>query len=293
MRSVAIEEFGGAEVLRAAEAVKPVPADGQVLVRVRAAGVNPIDFKTRMGQGVTRSWPEPLFPVILGWDVSGVVEESRAPDLQVGDEVYGMVGFPDRASAYAEYVVSPVAHLAAKPRSISHIAAAAVPLAALTAWQALFVTAGLQAGQTVLVHAAAGGVGHFAVQFAKWKEARVIATASARNLDFVKGLGADQVIDYTREDFAAAARNVDVVFHTIAPAERARSFRTLRKDGFLVSITGVVPPEEAAAASARAERAPQRGAIARDRTPDRRRHGEAGHRQDISPGGRRARAPSC
>ena len=252
MRSVTIEEFGGAEVLHVAEAAKPAPANGEVLVRVRAAGVNPIDYKTRAGQGVTRSWQGSPFPLILGWDVSGVVEESRALGFKPGDEVYGMVRFPARGSAYAEYVAAPASDLAPKPRTLDHIHAAAVPLAALTAWQALFTTAELQPGQTVLVHAAAGGVGHLAVQLAKWKGTRVIGTCSARNIDFVKSLGADQVIDYTREDFAELVRDVDVVFHTIAANLRAGSFRTLKKGGFLVSITGPVPPEEAAPFGARA-----------------------------------------
>jgi len=243
MRSVAINAFGGADVLEVAESETPVPGEGEVLVRVHAAGVNPIDYKTRAGQGVTRGWQGSPFPLVLGWDISGVVERP-AGDFKTGDAVYGMVRFPGRGSAYAEYVAAPVTDVAPKPHSINHIHAAAVPLAALTAWQALFVAGGLESRQTVLIHAGAGGVGHFAVQLAKWKGATVIATASARNADFVASLGADRVIDYGAEDFADAAKDVDLVFHTIAADKRAQSFRTLKPGGMLVSITGQIPPEE-------------------------------------------------
>jgi NADPH:quinone reductase len=243
MLAVAINAFGGAEVLEVAETATPTPGEGEVLVRVHAAAVNPIDYKTRQGQGVTRGWQGSPFPLILGWDISGVVERP-AGDFKVGDAVYGMVRFPARGSAYAEFVAAPVTDIAAKPHSIDHNHAAAVPLAALTAWQALFVAGGLQSRQTVLVHAGAGGVGHFAVQLAKWKGARVIATCSTGNADFVSSLGADQVIDYTREDFSDAAKDVDLVFQTIGADKRAQSFKTLKPGGILVSITGQVPPEE-------------------------------------------------
>ena len=243
MRSVAINAFGGADVLELADVDTPVPAEGEVLVRVHAVGINPIDYKTRAGQGVTRSWQGPVFPLVLGWDISGVVERP-AGDFKTGDAVYGMVRFPGRGNAYAEYATAPITDIALKPHSINHVHAAAVPLAALTAWQALFVAGGLESRQTVLIHAGAGGVGHFAVQLAKWKGAKVIATASARNAEFVSSLGADLVIDYTNEDFAAVAAGVDVVFHTIAPDQRAQSFKTLKEGGILVSITGQIPPEE-------------------------------------------------
>lgn len=247
MRSVAINAFGGADVLEVAEAAVPVPGEGEALIRVHAAGINPIDYKTRAGQGVTRGWQGSPFPLVLGWDISGVIE--RPPrdsnsDFKTGDAVYGMVRFPGRGSAYAEYATAPVSDIAPKPHSIDHVHAAAVPLAALTAWQALFVAGGLESRQTALIHAGAGGVGHFAVQLAKWKGAKVIATASARNAEFVASLGADEVIDYTREDFADVAKDVDVVFHTIAPDKRAQSFRTLKAGGILISITGQIPPEE-------------------------------------------------
>lgn len=186
-------------------------------------------------------------PVILGWDVSGIVEEvgSRVKDFQVGDAVYSR---PDltRNGGYAEYIAIRAAEVAAKPKSIDHIAAASVPLAGLTAWQALFDQANLSAGQTVLIHAAAGGVGTFAVQFAKWKGAHVIGTASSRNQDFLHELGIDQVIDYQQTRFEDVVKDVDVVFDTIGGEVQERSWQVLKKGGILVSI--VSPPSKESAA---------------------------------------------
>lgn len=247
MKAAVIRRFGGPEVFALEEVPRPVPTDGEVLVKVHAAGVNPIDYKTRTGTGVNRGWSGDPFPLILGWDISGVVEESKHAAFRRGDEVFSLARFPQPAGAYAEYATVPGAELALKPRTLDHVHAAALPLVALTAWQALFDTAGLKSGQTVLVHAAAGGVGHVAVQLAKHRGARVIATASGRNEAFVKGLGADRFIDYTRERFEDVAHDVDVVFHTIGAEVRARSWQTLRKGGWLVAITGGMPAEEPAA----------------------------------------------
>jgi NADPH:quinone reductase-like Zn-dependent oxidoreductase len=192
------------------------------------------------------------FPLVLGWDLSGVVERvgSRVTHLKPGDAVYSR---PDiaRDGAYAQYIAVRASELAHKPASLDDVHAAAVPLAALTAWQSLFDAASLSPGQTVLIHAAAGGVGSFAVQLAKWKGARVIGTASARNAEFLHNLGADQVIDYTIEHFDAVLHDVDVVFDTIGNETQHRSWRVLKPGGILVSIISPPPPEEAAAHHAR------------------------------------------
>ncbi len=244
MKAAVIREFGDASKLSLETVPRPVPSEGEVLVKVHAAGINPIDYKTRMGTGVNRGWKEVRFPLILGWDISGVVVESRASRFNPGDEVFALARFPAVANAYAEYVTVPAQDLALKPSYLDHAHAASVPLAALTAWQALFDNAGLSAGQTVLIHAAAGGVGHLAVQLAKNAGAKVIATASTRNKEFVLSLGADQFIDYSLSKFEDLARNVDVVFHTIAAEHRPRSWSVLKKGGYLVAITGPVPENE-------------------------------------------------
>ncbi len=251
MRAMTIHEFGGADSFISETVPKPSPGDGEVLVRIRAAGINPIDCKTRAGVGINRRWDgEFPFPVVLGWDISGEVVESRAPDYKPGDEIYTMARFPLIAGAYAEFAAIPADQIAPKPASLSHEEAAAVPLTALTAWQAMFDTAGLSAGQRVLVNAAAGGVGHLAVQLAKWKGATVIGTASARNAEFVRGLGVDQFVDYGAEDFTQTVDPVDLVFHTIDAEHRPKSWLVVKPGGWLVSITGPVAPEETEAARA-------------------------------------------
>jgi NADPH:quinone reductase-like Zn-dependent oxidoreductase len=205
-----------------------------VLVRVRAAGVNPADWKIRSGQ-VTR-FGEP--PFTLGLDVCGVVEAvgEQVTRFRPGDEVYG-VTLPPRG-AYAEYAVAPVGTLAAKPPSLDSVHAAALPVAALTAWQALVRTADVRAGQRVLVHAAAGGVGHLAVQIAKARGAHVIGTARTGNHAFLRELGADQLVDYTAVDFAATVTGVDVVLDTVGGDYGPRSLDTLAPGGLLVDVTG-------------------------------------------------------
>ncbi|OGA03376.1 MAG: hypothetical protein A3H35_13985 [Betaproteobacteria bacterium RIFCSPLOWO2_02_FULL_62_17] len=246
MKAAVIREFGGPSVLTIDSVPRPEPGEGEVLVKVHAAGINPIDYKTRLGTGINRAWKENRFPLILGWDISGVVVESRAPQYRPGDEVFALSRFPAVASAYAEYACVSAQDLAPKPRSLDHAHAAAVPLAALTAWQALFDTAALSAGQSVLIHAAAGGVGHLAVQLAKNVLARVVATASARNADFVVSLGADQFIDYSTSRFEDCMEPVDVVFHTIGAEHRPRSWSVVRKGGWLVAISGGLGEDEPA-----------------------------------------------
>ena len=244
MKAVQFHSYGDAGVLVLEETACPQAAAGEVLIRVHAAGVNPLDWKVRDGHLKARM--QHRLPLIPGWDVSGVVE-ALGPGVtafKIGDAVYGMLDFM-RNGTYAEYVAAEVGNLAIKPKTIDHIQAGGVPLAALTAWQSLFEVAGLESGQTVLIHAAAGGVGHFAVQFAKWKKARVIGTASAGNKGFLRELGADEVIDYTSTKFEEAVRGVDVVLDTIAGDTRRRSWQILKKGGILVATLSLSPEETA------------------------------------------------
>ena len=241
MKAIRIHNYGGPEVLKYEDAPRPEPQAGEVLVRVHAAGVNPIDWKVREGH-MKDFWPH-KFPLILGWDLSGVVEElGRAVSrFKIGDEVYS-VPDPTRNGAYADYIVVREPELALKPNSLHHIRAAAVPLAALTAWQSLFDTAQLQPGQRVLIHAGSGGVGHFAVQLAKWKGAYVFATASTRNQDLLRELGVDEPIDYTQQRFENVVRDIDIVLDTLGGETQERSWSVLKKNGVLVSL--VQPPSE-------------------------------------------------
>ncbi|MFD5148689.1 NADP-dependent oxidoreductase [Streptomyces sp. NPDC058401] len=235
MRAIVVSQWGGPEVLTETEQDRPEPAVGEVLVRVHAAGVNPVDWKTRATGGLISWGPVPA----VGWDVSGTVE-AVGPGVTVfqpGDEVFGMPRFPHQAGAYAEYVTAPARHFARKPASIDHVRAAALPLASLTAWQALTDTADLRAGQRVLVHAAAGGVGHFAVQIAKALGAYVIGTASAPKHEFVRSLGADEVIDYRTTAFEDAVADVDVVIDAIGGDYGPRSLKVLRPGGHLITLT--------------------------------------------------------
>ncbi|MCK2215009.1 NADP-dependent oxidoreductase [Actinomadura sp. ATCC 31491] len=246
MRAIIQDTFGGPEVLRLADVPRPAPLPTEILVRVHAAGVNPVDWKTRQGGGMAGVLGEP--PFILGWDVSGVVEEAGfgVTVFEPGDEVFGMPWFPRQAGAYAEYVTAPARQFARKPRTIGHEAAAGTPLAALTAWQALVDTAGIAAGQRVLIHAAAGGVGHLAVQIARHAGAYVIGTASAPKHDWLRSLGADEVIDYTATSFEEAARDVDVVLDLVGDGHdrtSTRSLEVLRPGGLLIAVPSGVAPE--------------------------------------------------
>lgn len=235
MRAIVVSQWGGPEVLTETELDRPEPSFGEVLVRVHAAGVNPVDWKTR-ATGVLISWaPLPA----VGWDVSGTVE-AVGPGVtlfQPGDEVFGMPRFPHQAGAYAEYVTAPARHFTRKPAALDHVQAAALPLASLTAWQALTDTAELRAGQRVLVHAAAGGVGHFAVQIAKALGAYVIGTASAAKHDLVRSLGADEMIDYRTTAFEDVVSDVDVVIDGFGGDYGVRSLKVLRPGGHLITLS--------------------------------------------------------
>ena len=250
MKAVRIHEYGGPEVLRFEEVPRPQPAAGELLIRVHAAGVNPVDWKVR--EGYLKDLLPYSLPFIPGWDVSGTIEAtgSGVTRFQKGDEVYSR---PDiaRDGAYATYIVVRESEVALKPRSVDHVHAAAIPLAALTAWQALFDAAGLSAGQKVLIHAAAGGVGSFAVQLAKWKGAHVIGTASQRNQSLLRELGVDEPIDYQNTHFDDVVHDVDAVLDTVGGDTQHRSWRVLKKGGILVSILSPPSEEEAAKHGAR------------------------------------------
>src|SRR6218665_185953 len=255
MQALTQNILGGPEVLHLVEQPRPTPGPSEVLVRVRATGLSPTDWVHRRIPGFLGDGPK-----VLGWDVSGIVEEVGfgVSIHKPGDEGFGMLPYPHGHGAAAEFVVSPARNLVQKPTNINHEAASAVPLAALTAcqtlvnitheaasavplaaltaWQALVNVADVQPGQRVLVHAAAGGVGHFAVQIAKANGAYVIGTASSVNHELVKSLGADDVIDYTRDDFSTIAQDIDAVLDTIGGDYVPRSLRTLRAGGVIVSI---------------------------------------------------------
>ncbi|MEU9170537.1 NADP-dependent oxidoreductase [Streptomyces sp. NPDC048420] len=236
MRAISQDTLGGPEVLKEIEVERPTPWANQVLVRVRAAGLNPTDWKHRATGGFLG---QP--PFVLGWDVSGVVEAVGigVAAFKPGDEVFGLLPYPYGHGSHAEYVLAPVRALTHKPASIDHIQAGALPLVSLTAWQALVENADLRPGQRVLIHAAAGGVGHVAVQIAKARGAYVIGTASAGKHDFLRELGADEVIDYRETDFTEAVKDVDVVLDTLGEETSVRSLRVLRPGGVVVSILPV------------------------------------------------------
>lgn len=234
MRTLTQDEFGGPEVLRVAEVDRPEPGDAEILVKVAAAGVNPVDWKTRAGGGMAFRKP----PFTVGWDVSGTVEAvGRGVRIyKPGDEVYGMPRFPHFAGAYAEYLAAPARHFDFKPARLSHVEAAALPLAGLTAYQGLVDVADVRAGQQVLVHAAAGGVGHLAVQIAKAKDAFVIGTASGEKHEYLRSIGADEAVDYREVDFTEAVGAVDVVVDPIGGEYTARSASVLKDGGYLLSV---------------------------------------------------------
>ena len=245
MKAVRIHSYGGTEVLVYEDAPRPTAREGKVLIRVHATSVNPFDCAVRAGY--MAAYFNYSFPVILGTDIAGIVEEVGAgvTTFGRGDRVYARGGVT-RNGAYAEYAVVPASDVAAKPQSIDYIHAAALPHVTLTAWQALIELANLTRGQTVLIHGAAGGVGHVAVQLAKWRGARVIGTASD-NLDLVRELNADEAIDYSKTPFENVVSAVDVVLDTVGGDTQQRSWGVLKPGGILVSVIQA-PSEETAAA---------------------------------------------
>lgn len=241
MKAIILTDAGGTENFSIEEIALPVPQRKEVLVKVHAVAINPVDMKTRKGGSLLAKLQEQE-PVILGWDISGEVQEvgEEVSLFKPGDQVFGMVNFPGSGRAYAEYAAAPEAHLALRPKNISQEEAAATTLAALTAWQALTHEAKLKAGQTVLIHAAAGGVGHFAVQIAKHLGAKVIGTASASNTDFLRELGVDVPVDYETSDLEEQIDQIDVVLDPIGGNTTEKSIKTLKQGGVLISIVGGV-----------------------------------------------------
>jgi NADPH:quinone reductase-like Zn-dependent oxidoreductase len=250
-----MREPGGPEVLELREVERPEPVSTEVLVRVSAVGINPVDWKIRKYGGNPRAVGEP--PLILGWDVAGVVEETAGnlTRFAVGDRVFGMPWFPRLARTYAEYVTSPSRQLARTPDGLTDEQAAGLPLAGLTAWQAIVDVADVGEGDRVLIHAAAGGVGHLAVQIAKARGAHVIGTARAANHDFLRQLGVDEPIDYTTTPWEQTVSDVDIVLDSIGGEDYGmRSLETLHKDGLLIVVPGGVPEAVAAAAEHQSKR---------------------------------------
>lgn len=235
MKAVVVHEFGGPEVMAIEDVPVPEPIPTEIQVRVHAAGVNPVDFKTRAGRGMASVLGEP--PLRIGWDVSGVVTEvgGGVTRFAVGDEVFGMPWFPRQAGAYAEYVTAPSRHFGPKPAVLSHEQAAALPLAGLTAWQALVDTIRMHDGDDVLVHGAAGGVGHLAVQIAHARGARVFATARAEQAGELARLGVERSFDYREERFEEQLSELDAVVDTTG-RNGAASLAALRPGGILVTV---------------------------------------------------------
>lgn len=251
MKAMVIESFGDVNELKLIDVPNPKPKENEVLIHIEYASVNPVDWKIR--EGLLKSRMPHEFPLIPGWDASGVVKEigSNVHNLKPGDEVFAYCRKPIiKEGTYAEYICFDASQVAKKPKNINFAEAAAIPLAALTAWQALFDVIKLKKGQTILIHAGAGGVGGFAVQFAKHIGATVITTCSEANHSYVKRLGADFCIDYKKEDFikqteALAKGKVDAVLDTVGGQTLRDSIAVIKPEGFLVSIVEPPPPEAA------------------------------------------------
>ena len=243
MKAIVIHEYGGPEVLKYEDVPRPDPKEDQILVRVIAAGVNPVDEAGRSEKSAKFSGI--TLPFIPGYDIAGIVEKpgGKITKFKTGDPVYAYLSLT-KGGGYAEYAVASEVEAAAKPKSLSFVEAAGVPVVALTAWQALIDTAKLSAGQTVLIHGGSGGVGSFAIQIAKARGAKVIATASTANQDFLKQLGADVAIDYTKTKFEDVAKNVDVVLDSVGKDTLARSYGLVKKGGFIVTLVARIDQAE-------------------------------------------------
>lgn len=253
MKAIVLEKFGNLENLVYTTVEKPQVGPNEVLIKVRAFSINPVDAKVRSGQAPLAKDLAMYEPLILGWDVSGEVVEtgSQVTQYQVGDEVFGMVNFVGLGKAYAEYVATPVEHITLKPQNISHTEAAASAMAALTAWQAFNSYGKLRAKDKVLIHAASGGVGHFAVQIAKHMGAHVIATSSSSNRDFVLGLGADQHIDYQTLSFDEILKDLDFVLESVGGENFQKSVKVLKPFGSIVALLSGHTKEEESMARAK------------------------------------------
>jgi len=243
MKAIVIHQYGGPDVLKYEDVPRPEPKDDQLLVRVIAAGVNPVDGMIR--SGMFAKGGNGAFPMILGGDIAGIIEKfgSKITKFKAGDPVFAYVSL-DNNGGYAQYALTTEHETAPKPKSLTYVQAAAVPIVALTAWQALVDTAKLSAGQTVLIHGGSGGVGSFAIQIAKSRGAKVIATASTANQDLLKELGADVAIDYTKQKFEDIAKDVDVVLDSIGKDTLARSYGVVKKGGIIVSLVARLDQSE-------------------------------------------------
>jgi len=235
MKAIVIHEYGGPEVLKYEDVPRPEPKADQILIRVIAAGVNPVDGMIRSGMFAKDG--NGAFPMVLGGDIAGVVERvgNKITKFKAGDPVFAYVSL-DSGGGYAQYAVVPEGDAAPKPKSLTYVEAGAVPIVALTAWQALIDTAKLNAGQTVLIHGGSGGVGSFAIQIAKARGAKVIATASTANQDLLKQLGTDVAVDYTKQKFEDVAKDVDVVLDSVGKDTLTRSYGVVKKGGIIVSL---------------------------------------------------------
>lgn len=239
MKAIILKEYGGVDQLQLTDLPIPRIEDGEVLIRAIAITINPVDVQTRAGGGAAFKFKD-ADPIIIGWDVAGVIEETNSPLFKKGDEVFGMVRFLGQGKAYAGYVAAPAKHVALKPADISFEQAAATTLAALTAWQAFHKHGQIKPGDKVLIHAASGGVGHFAVQIAKAAGAYVIGTSSAENKAFVLSLGADEHFDYKSGNFEDHYHDIDFILDTAGHDYVRRSIPVVKKSGILISIPGSI-----------------------------------------------------
>jgi NADPH:quinone reductase-like Zn-dependent oxidoreductase len=237
MKAIILKGFGDVENMVFADIPVPEISDNEVLIKVQAIGINPIDIKTRKGKGLAGTFRD-IDPIILGWDISGTITRTgaRVTRFRQGDEVFGMINFPGQGKAYAEYVAANETHIALKPSNIPHEEAAAASLAALTAWQVLKYKAGIKKGSKVLIHSAAGGVGHYAVQMARHLGAWIAGTASDSNKDFVMALGASLHIDYEKQKFEDIVHDCDFVLDTVGGENTDRSFSVLKPGGTIICI---------------------------------------------------------
>ncbi len=242
MKAIILKNTGGPENLILADVPVPEIQDDEVLVKVKSIGINPVDASLRQNNERLHSMLQPVDgqAYILGWDISGIIEKtgSEVKSFKIGDEVFGMINFAGNGKAYAEYVAAPAAHLALKPANISFEEAAAATLAALTAWQALVTHGKIKGGKKVLIHGASGGVGHYAVQIAKYFGAYIIGSASGPNRNFVKELGADEFIDYTSETFEEKVKDADLVIDSLGGEHLCRSLKATKSGGRLICLKG-------------------------------------------------------
>lgn len=252
MKAIILKDFGGVENLELTEIPVPEISENEVLVKTKAISINPVDIKTREGDALANILKD-YKPIILGWDISGIIEKvgRNVTDLKIGQEVFGMVNFVGHGKVYAEYVAVPAEHLALKSANISHAEAAASTLAALTAWQAFNHFGKLKENDKVLIHGASGGVGHFAVQIAKYMRAYVIGTSSRKNEQFVYKFGADEHIDYKNENFEQRLDEIDFVLETVGYENFKRSVNVLRNNGTIVNLPSGLTEDDKKAAIAK------------------------------------------